>query len=422
MSFKQSNGMMKVKQQTFGCAWVLTVCFCGGGALAEQTPWPIHTIDPSTQTRRGADGIRLADANGDGLLDTVTGWEQGNAIRVCLNPGVQRVTEHWPAVTVGEVASAEDAVFADLDGDGALDVVSSCEGKTMQMFAHWAPKRASRYLDASAWKTESFPMAKGVSRWMFALPMDVDGQHGVDLVVGSKSPNGMIGLLIAPKNPRDLDAWKLGKLYTAGWIMNTQTHDFDQDGDLDIVTVDRKGDRSGILWLENPGVDRAADAKAWVEHRIGPIGYEPLFMDIADLDSDGRLDVVTSTRNDVIRWMRREAGPNKWTTRDIPNPFGVFAGKSVRVADIDLDGQLDLVHTTNTNVKKADKTKVAVAWMSYGPEGVDGAWASHAISPPGGAKYDLIQLVDLDGDGDLDLMCCEEHAQLGVFWYENPTR
>ncbi len=376
-----------------------------------EKPWAFHTIDPSTQSRRGADGIRLADANGDGLIDTVTGWEQGNAIRVCLNPGVKKVRQVWPSVTVGEVMQAEDAVFVDLDGDGALDVVSSCEGSTQKMYAHWAPRDADDYLDVTAWKTEVIPATEDKSKWMYALPMDVDGKRGVDLVVGSKSPNGMIGLLLSPgigSAARDLSRWKLVKLYEAGWIMNTEAHDMDGDGDLDIVTVDRKGDRSGILWLENPGARRTAIAEAWREHRIGPVGYEPLFMDIADLDSDGTLDVVTSTRNGVIKWMRRDkVQSNDWQTRDIPNPFGVHSGKSVRVADINLDGRLDLVHTTNTNVREQDKTKVAAAWMSYGP---------------GGAKYDLIQLVDLDHDGDLDLMCCEENAQLGVFWYENPTK
>ena len=31
-------------------------------------------------------------------------------------------------------------------------------------------------------------------------------------------------------------------------------------------------------------------------------------------------------------------------------------------------------------------------------------------------------MIDLDGDGDLDLLTCEEVHDLGVFWYENPTR
>jgi len=43
------------------------------------------------------------------------------------------------------------------------------------------------------------------------------------------------------------------------------------------------------------------------------------------------------------------------------------------------------------------------------------------VSGPEGVKYDLVALVDLDGDGDLDVITTEETANLGVIWYENPT-
>ena len=38
-----------------------------------------------------------------------------------------------------------------------------------------------------------------------------------------------------------------------------------------------------------------------------------------------------------------------------------------------------------------------------------------------GSKYDLVELIDLDDDGDLDVLTCEENVNLGVIWYENPT-
>ncbi len=44
------------------------------------------------------------------------------------------------------------------------------------------------------------------------------------------------------------------------------------------------------------------------------------------------------------------------------------------------------------------------------------------ISGPTGTKYDRIELIDLDDDGDLDVLTCEEAAKLGVFWYENPLK
>ena len=69
----------------------------------------------------------MADADGNGLPDIATGWEEGGLVRVYLNPGPGKAHQRWPAVTVGRVADVEDAVLADLDNDGAVDVVSSCE-------------------------------------------------------------------------------------------------------------------------------------------------------------------------------------------------------------------------------------------------------------------------------------------------------
>ena len=39
-----------------------------------------------------------------------------------------------------------------------------------------------------------------------------------------------------------------------------------------------------------------------------------------------------------------------------------------------------------------------------------------------GVKFDRIAPADLDGDGDMDLITCEERDQLGVIWYENPDK
>src|SRR5687768_7666900 len=108
------------------CAAVVllsTVTALSADAAPASTPWRRHTIDDSA---KGADGVRLADANGDGLLDIATGWEEAGLLRVYLNPGVPKSGNRWPAVTVGKVKSPEDAVLVDLDGDGAVDVVSCC--------------------------------------------------------------------------------------------------------------------------------------------------------------------------------------------------------------------------------------------------------------------------------------------------------
>jgi len=389
---------------------------------AQAEPWKRHTIDPAskeTQTR-GADGVRLADANGDGLLDIATGWEEGGTIRVYLNPGAKKAKALWPAVTVGRVASPEDAVLVDLDGDGALDVVSSCEGGTRTVFVHWAPKDKQKYLDPKAWKTQPFKATQKKQSWMYALPLDADGRNGVDLVVSSKGKNASVSLLISPKDPRDTAAWTMHRLYSAGWIMSLEAHDVDGDGDDDVVVSDRRGKSRGVLWLENPGQKNAAAGQAWKEHRIGAAGVEVLFLTVADLDKDGLTDIVTATRGSNIIYMRRKSKtPVAWQQFTIENPHGIRNGKAVRVADINLDGKPDIIHDANTG---GDRSKSGVVWMSYRKSPTDRQWDVHDISGPQGVKFDLLQIVDLDGDGDLDVITCEERDNLGVFWYENPTR
>jgi hypothetical protein len=376
--------------------------------------WTRHTIDASS---RGADGTRLADVNGDGLPDIATGWEQGNEIRVYLNPGPARAKAAWPAVTVGKVGAPEDAVFVDLDRDGATDVISCCEGKVRSVYVHWAPKDRTEYLKASAWKTEAFPALQDRASWMFCLPLQIDGRHGPDLVLGAKTGNSEIGWLEAPEHPRDLAAWRWHSLYRAGWIMSLVPDDVDGDGDLDIVASDRKGSTRGCLWLENPGPARAT--QAWTVHRIGPTDHEVMFLDVVDLDRDGSRDVVVATRDNGLLFLRRKPGPPiAWETHVIKLPPSTGTGKAVRAADVDGDGKLDLVFSCES----AAGAKSGVVWLSWRKAVTEADWEAHEVSGPEGVKYDLVELLDLDGDGDLDVLTCEESQNMGVFWYENPTR
>ena len=391
---------------------LLAALLVGPVAWAQERgePWARHTIDGES---RGADGVRLAEVNGDGLMDITTGWEEGGVIRVYLNPGHAKAREKWPAVTVGKVGSPEDAVFADLDGDGAADVVSACEGKVRSLFVHWAPKDKARYLDAAAWSTEAIPAAKGAMMWMFAFPIQLDGRHGLDLVAGAKGGGAQIGWLEAPANPRDLAAWRWHPLRPAGWIMSLIPADMDADADMDIVASDRKGRERGVFWLENPGPG-PAQAQPWKERPIGGQDKEVMFVTLADLDKDGLVDVLAATRGLELLYLRRKTKtPATWERFPIALPPNTGTAKGVAVGDVDLDGKPDIVFTCENA-----RGKSGVLWMSRG----DSGWSGHEISGPEGTKYDLVELIDLDGDGDLDALTCEETENLGVFWYENPAK
>jgi len=378
---------------------------------ARAEPWVRHVVDRGS---RGADGVRLADINADGLPDVVTGWEEGGMVRICLHPGHAEVKRPWPAVAVGNVASPEDAVFCDLDGDGATDVVSCCEGKTQTMFFHWSPSAKRHLLDKAAWRTEAIPCTKERTRWMFATSAEIDGQPGPELFVASKAPHGMVGWLGCEGERRDSAAWSLHALCRAGWIMSLVPLDMDDDGDPDVLVSDRKGERRGVYWLENPGPPNVG--VSWREHRIGASGEEVMFLAVGDLDADGCRDVLVAVKPRNIVWFSAPDAPKgSWKSRVVSFPERFGTAKAVSIGDMDGDGRPDLV----VSCEHAEGERSGVFWMKR--VGLsETAWTAHDIAGPQGVKYDLIELLDLDGDGDLDVLTCEERDNLGLIWYENP--
>ena len=401
--------------------WALILILVPASTLAQHRVWERHAIDTSSS---GADGVRIADINNDQLMDIVTGWEEGGLTKVYLHPGNDQVRQLWPSVVVGQTPSVEDAVFVDLDDNGVMDVVSSTEGKNNKIYVHWAPGHTEDYLEAAEWRTQVLPASDGLMQWMFACPAQIDGHYGIDLVAGAKNREAAIGWFQAPAKTTPLTEWEWHAVGPATWVMSLIAKDMDHDGDLDIVTSDRKpGASNGVRWLENPG-QQSLGKREWKNHFIGARGLEVMFMDMADLNEDDLEDAIVTeyTSQKIVFMQRLDSSGLHWKSHYIDIPQATGRAKAVKVGDINGDGQLDLVHSSNT---LANEGKVGVIWMSFKQSPTDPEWEWFDISGPEGYKFDRIELLDLDGDGDLDVLTCEENygkqsQGLGVIWYENP--
>ena len=284
----------------------------------------MHVIDNSS---RGADGVRLADFDRDGLRDIVTGWEEGGVIRVYQNPGPAKADSPWPKVTVGKVKSPEDAVFVDLDGDGALDVVSCCEGKTKTVYVHWAPSDPSKYLDSKAWETTPVPGHKrshglDVRKYLLTSTKRMD----MDLYVGAKGANACVGWLESPKDPRKLEAWKFHSIEKAGWIMSLRMAKLKNDRHL--LVSDRKGPNRGVYFLSRED-DKEVSWKR-IDLMKGELEY--MFLDFAASSSDESKSggvVSVATRNKKSVRIRIDDDLKVIQRSDVPNPHGIPNGKAV---------------------------------------------------------------------------------------------
>lgn len=376
-------------RSSIACFTFLFALIVFRGIAHGDTPWTRRVIDDAHQ---GADGVRLGDFNQDGWQDVVTGWEESGLVKLYLNPGPERSQQPWPAVTVAKAASPEDAVPIDVDGDGQLDIVSSHEGKQRQLLVHWNGNQD--LLSSESWTTDRFPQLDGVM-WMFATPLGKINSRTA-IVVGSKGPRASISLLLSPPhNPRDLATWTTIRLRDAGWIMSLRASDMDGDGDQDVVFTDRKGNKRMAGWLEQPDTPE----EPWQEHLITGTDKQVMF-----LSATPQRCLVAMRENEYADCTRTEDG---WNVSHIANPPNVPFGKAVEVLP---DGSVIL--TSNTAASPHPNSPGI--WI----RNPAGKWST--IDPTTKVKFDRMELIDLDDDGDLDVMTCEERQNLGVIWYENP--
>ena len=91
---------------------------------------------------------------------------------------------------------------------------------------------------------------------------------------------------------------------------------------------------------------------------------------------------------------------------------GSFAGAScARAADIDLDGDIDIVGCANDDD--------CVSWF----ENLDGEgmnWEEHVVEYLFSYAMSICP-ADMDGDGWVDIVACRAHDEFGVAWYRNPA-
>ena len=98
----------------------------------------------------------------------------------------------------------------------------------------------------------------------------------------------------------------------------------------------------------------------------------------------------------------------------VPSTANEFV-KAVKVGDLNGDGKLDIAFT-----EEFCRDAFGCQWLAFKESPYDSEWVAHDIGAKLGGKYDRIELLDLDGDGDLDLLTCDEGNTNSVLWFENP--
>lgn len=342
------------------------------GARPFTEPSALWAVRP---TLHGANTMALVDIDSDGDVDLFWGdfFEPGllfiENVGTCTSPDFVTEPVSFPSGDPLRTSGYNAPTFGDLDGDGDLDLLVGVLGGAYNPNTTLVENliHLSRN-DDGAFEVQSRRFISQIDVGSESVPtlVDLDGDGDLDLVVGSRI------------DPNDLDT-------------------------------------STLYWFENRGEAGAPQFRwAGALEVAGAYHAAPAF---GDLNGDGRLDLLLGTWGSELRYFTH-AGEGAGTGAApgfslVDSTFVTLtrgSNATPTLGDLDGDGDLDLVvgeASGNLNYYEnvGDPSTPRFRLVSDEYAGIDVGRRSVPV------------LVDLDGDGDLDLVIGSEAD--GLHYYEN---
>jgi FG-GAP-like repeat/FG-GAP repeat len=364
-----------------------------GLAAFVQTRPPEIPFEKRTLDLGSSESAAVADINGDGKLDIVSGenWYEAPAW----------VKHHFRDIYyTNNYIDDLSTVPLDVDEDGYVDLVTV--GWFSKKVTWWRNpgKTGGRWLEHPI--AEGYPVE-------FAELVDLNNDGKADELLPEfgdqkaplawyerNRPGSMAKHVVHPNS--------LGHGIGAG--------DVNGDGRNDILTPDG--------WLEAPPDPRSGDWKLHSDWKLGDVG----FMYTADVNEDGHADVITSmAHNYGVFWLEHKAD-GTWEKHIIDDSWS----QPHAVTLVDFRGKKNIGLLTGKRYfahngrDPGSREPLGVYWYErlVDPESKKVEWVKHVVDYGGRTGGGLqIPVADIDNDGDLDFVVA---GKSGLFLFENKSR
>ncbi len=340
-----------------------------------------------TGTRYGSTSI--ADVDGDGNQDLlITGFDgSGGSATLYLGDGEGGFTEAGAGLTGIQFGSTS---IADVDGDGNQDLLITGQDENDN-------PTATLYLgDGEGGFTEAGAGLTGIQFGSTSIA-DVDGDENQDLLITgqdeNETPTATLYLGNGSGGFTEAGAGLTGVGGSFGGS-STSIADVDGDGNQDLLITgrDENFDLSATLYLGD-------GQGGFSEARAGLTGVDRSSTSIADVNGDENQDLlITGTGENGEPTARLYFGDGRGGFTEAGDGLtgvGGFAGSSTSIADVDGDGNQDLLITGE------DRNNNPTVTLYLGNGSGDFTEAGAGLT---GVEGGSTSIEDIDGDGDPDLL------------------
>ena len=309
------------------------------------------------------------DVNGDGWVDQIVVGFPGNPAAWYENP--KGASGHWPRHEIATSANNETPLYADLFGDGRRVLLMGWQprGKDEEGLVAWFTPGSD---PTQAWEMhpisepgrpgKGIPGSQRFSHGLGAGDLNGDGRADVICTGGWWEQPGSARAAGSP--------WAFHPAQLGDAVADMIPYDVNGDGKADVIAS--SAHHFGIWWFEQG--DAKDGSPTFTRHDLFPdLVSETHALIAADIDSDGRKDLVTGKRfwshgrgepgSDQpprLYWFqarRDDAGRTTFTPREIDGDSGI--GTEFVVTDFNGDGLLDVVTANKKGVFLLEQARAA---------------------------------------------------------------